>query len=70
MFLDRRNDRDRTSLVPFFLSLARDRGRRRVLDLHPTDGANRGFLSQDLVNLLTNIERYAYPDGYFKIRVV
>jgi hypothetical protein len=33
------NDRERTSLVPYFLGLARDRRRSRVLDLQPTDGA-------------------------------
>ena len=28
-------------LIPLLLGLARDRGRRRVLDLHPTVGASR-----------------------------
>ena len=43
MFLDRRNDRDRTSLVPFFLGLARHRRRSRILDLDPAVSAARAI---------------------------
>lgn len=35
----------------------------RLGDHDPTWAGYRGYLSQVLMNLLTNIERYAYPDG-------